>query len=117
MRFHNVMILLARLVLSIGLVALAIDGVAADVVGDVDKDTDEAVKGKKGKAAVKEGESHDDVHRRLEKESKATLKEITRLMEKVRGSLADKKTGAATQEKQQAVVKKLEELIDALGKG
>ncbi len=89
----------------------------ASLRADIDKDRQEkAPEEQKGKLAPN-GESHEELHRRLAKEGEANLREIARLMEKIQKNLGKNDTGAATQESQQEVVKRLQELIDKLGKG
>jgi hypothetical protein len=83
-----------------------------------DVDSEDQAKGKeKGGIVGPDGESHEDLHRRLETESRENLKEIARLMELVRGDLAGRKTGEETQKREQDVIRRLQELIDKVGKG
>lgn len=85
----------------------------ADVVDQVPPE--EGQPEKKSKASARD--DHESLHRKLEEESKANLKEISRLMEKVQESLSRKQTGDPTQNDQREVVKRIEELIDKIGKG
>ena len=62
-------------------------------------------------------EEHEKLHQKLATEGEANLKEIARLMEKVQNNLARKQTGDSTQSDQQEIVKRIQELIDKLGKG
>jgi hypothetical protein len=62
-------------------------------------------------------DEHEKMHQDLAAEGEANLKEIARLMEKVRGNLSEKRTGDPTQTDQREIVKKIQELIDKLGKG
>ena len=64
-----------------------------------------------------DAESHEDLHQRLEKESRENLKEISRLMEQVQNSLAKKNTGAATQKQEKDVIQKIDGLIKKISKG
>jgi hypothetical protein len=80
--------------------------------------------GKDGQAKEQPGpgkrlslDEHEKLHQKLAAEGDANLKEIARLMEKVQGNLAKKQTGDATQNDQQEIVKRIQELIDKLGKG
>ncbi len=59
-------------------------------------------------------DDHDAVHDKLHQDSKANLKEIIRLMEKVRGDLSKNKTGEPVQSDQKEVVRKIDELIDKI---
>jgi len=89
--------------------------------GDVDKPSpDEAAPergepGRERKASARD--EHEAIHRKLEDEGEENLKEIARLMEKIRDGLRRKKTGDPTQSDQREVVKKIEDLIDKIGKG
>jgi hypothetical protein len=62
-------------------------------------------------------EEHEALHKKLAAESEANLKEIQKLMEKVQQNLSQKQTGDSTQNDQREVVKRLQELIDKVGKG
>ncbi len=62
-------------------------------------------------------EEHEALHQKLAQEGEANLKEIARLMEKIRNDLSEKQTGAGTQTDQKETVRKLQELIDKRGKG
>ncbi len=62
-------------------------------------------------------DDHAAIHDKLHKESKANLKEIIRLMEKVRGDLSKSKTGEPVQNDQREVVRKIDELIDKINQG
>ncbi len=74
--------------------------------------------GKPGRQArAREDADHQAIHRRLEAEGEETLKEIARLMEKVRNDLSRKQTGDSTQGDQKEVVKKIQDLIDKIQKG
>ncbi len=73
--------------------------------------------GKPGEDGAKAGGDHEALHDKLEAEGRANLKEIARLMEKVRNDLSQKQTGGPTQGDQREVVKKIQELIDKLEKG
>ncbi len=103
--------LLGTLLLSAGSTTLF----TALVLADLDKDQKDAKDQKEARGP--KVKTHEELHRELEAEGQATLKEIARLMEKIQNDLDKKNTGASTQENQQAVVKKIEELIDKLGKG
>jgi hypothetical protein len=101
-------------------------GLLADVERrEVTKPEAEGKDGKAGKAEPELGkpgkrlnvEEHEKMHQDLAAEGEANLKEIARLMEKVRGNLSEKRTGDPTQNDQQEIVKKIQELIDKLGKG
>jgi hypothetical protein len=99
-------------------------------LGDVEKPRDagkaEPIDGKPEKNDARKGpgkrlnleeNEHEAIHRKLAEEGETNLKEIARLMEKIRNNLSEKQTGAATQAEQKETVKKLQELIDKLGKG
>ena len=60
---------------------------------------------------------HEAIHKKLEDESRETLRLIQKLMEKSRDQLAKKDTGRGTQNDQQETVKKIQELLDKAGKG
>jgi hypothetical protein len=69
-----------------------------------------------GKGKEFTSSDHEKYHRKLAEESQANLKKISELMDKVRGRLAQKQTGDATQGDQREVVKELQDLIDKVGK-
>lgn len=74
--------------------------------------------GKPGEDGQDQDEAeHMKLHRQLEAEGEKNLKEIARLMEKIRNDLSQKQTGDATQGSQKEVVKKIEDLIDKINKG
>jgi len=106
---------------------IAVGGLFADI--DRDQAREKAGAGGPGK---KEGQlepaqgkpgtrigigEHEAIHRQLEEEGERNLREIARLMEKIQNNLSQKETGDATQTDQQEVVRKIQELIDKLGKG
>jgi len=64
-----------------------------------------------------EADPHEKLHDKIRSDGEANMKEILRLMDEIQNDLAGKKTGAATQDKQRKTIKKIEELIDKLGKG
>ncbi len=70
-----------------------------------------------GKPGADPGEDHEAIHQKLAAEGEVTLKEIARLMDKVRDNLSRKDTGDKTQGDQREVVRKIQELIDKLEKG
>jgi hypothetical protein len=60
---------------------------------------------------------HEKLHQKLAEDGKANLAQIAELMKKIQSDLAEKQTGENTQSRQNEVVRKLDELIDRLGKG
>ena len=82
-----------------------------------DQEKPEPEMGKPGEDGAKARDSHEALHDKLEAEGRENLKEIARLMEKVRTDLSQKATGGTTQGDQREVVKKIQDLIDKLEKG
>jgi hypothetical protein len=92
--------------------------------GDVDRDRPGGKKDEDAPAPKPEvgkpgedGNKADDpeaIHQKLEAEARENLKEINRLMDKVRNDLAQKQTGEPTQAQQRDVVRKIQELIDKI---
>src|ERR1041385_4481148 len=62
-------------------------------------------------------DEHEAMHDRLEAEGRKNLKEISRLMDKVRNDLAKKQTGSPTQSDEREVTKKIQDLIEKLQNG
>ena len=85
---------------------------------EFDKDAEKAKKEKEAKPVMEgqDEQSHEDFHRRLAKEGEENLKEINRLLDEIQKSMAQKETGAGTQEKQRRAVERMESLIKELGK-
>jgi guanylate kinase len=106
-----------RTTISTLLAALALTASGAFARADIDKDEEAKKKLKEAEKAAPAGETHEELHRRLADEGKKNLDEIARLMEKIRGDLSKKQTGEATQNEQKEVLKRIQELIDQLGKG
>jgi len=109
------------LVISAALGLLVAGGVWAEIDRPRADEKDKQPKPELGEAGGDEGglspDEHDAIHKKLAEESEANLKEIARLMEKIRDSLSRKQTGEPTQSDQRDAVKKLQELIDKVGKG
>ena len=64
-----------------------------------------------------DADPHEKLHEKIRSDGETNLKEVLRLMDEIQDDLAGKKTGAQTQAKQRKTIKKIEELIDKLGKG
>jgi hypothetical protein len=103
---------LALLGLLLGALQAEIDPRRKEAQGDPG-DKKEADGGKKRMGA----DDHEAIHRKLAEEGEANLKEIAKLMEKIRNDLSQKQTGDRTQADQKEVVKKIDELIEKAGKG
>jgi TolA-binding protein len=85
---------------------------------DLDKDAEKAKKDKEIRPVMEgqDEQGHEDYHRQLAKEGEENLKEINRLLDEIQKSMAQKETGAGTQEKQRRAVERMESLIKELGK-
>lgn len=85
---------------------------------EFDKEAERAKKEKQIKPVLEgqDEQGHEDYHRRLAKEGEENLKEINRLLDEIQKNMAQKNTGAATQEKQRQAVERMESLIKELGK-
>lgn len=65
----------------------------------------------------KQHDPHDKLHEDLRADGETNLKKVLELMDKIQNDLSNKKTGSATQKEQRSLIKKLDKLIDKLGKG
>ena len=104
--------LFVGLFLSCGVASADVGVPPADLEGEKLKEKQE----KKLQPAL-DGEDHAREHSNLLKQGEENLKEINRLLEEIQNNLSQKNTGKATQEKQAAAVKRMEELIKQLSKG
>ncbi len=115
---------LAWIALPAGLLAWGFLAADIDKLKPIGPERDKVDEGKKDQPRAEMGEpgkddeaEHEKIHQKLAEEGQANLKEIARLMEKVRDNLSRKETGDRTQSDEREIVKKLQDLIEKLDKG
>ena len=106
---------LALLGLGLGALHADIDPRRKEAQGDAgDRKGDKKEESEKKQVGADE---HEAIHKKLAEEGEANLKEIAKLMEKIRNDLSQKQTGERTQTDQKEVIRKIDELIEKAGKG
>jgi len=112
--------MIATRILSISTLVLLLGAFAPSVFSAVDGEAAEKKRDAEARPSLGgEGivDPHAEEHERLLKDGEENLKEIQRLLDEIKGNLAQKNTGKATQAKQREAVERMNKLVTDLAKG